>query len=128
MLLCWKVRGGGWNLYDLGKAFVYDMDSGSSAQVEVANGILQVEVTEPAVWRLADLTDENWRKGYSEAGKILLFNRQEELLADLQQKKKIVCEDAVYQIVNVDYDEQWIRVEVDREAAGCMYPADIRIE
>lgn len=48
MRLCWKVRGGGWNLYDVGKAVIYDMNSGISVQVEVTDGIIQVSQADMA--------------------------------------------------------------------------------
>lgn len=77
---------------------------------------------------LVDLTDENWTNGYSNTANTLLFSRNEALLAEMLFHEKIVCGNESYFIKNVDYDNLWIRVTVDRDASACMYPAKIHIQ
>lgn len=77
---------------------------------------------------LADWTDSNWTNGYFNSGNILLFYRQDDLLIDLLTHEKIIGPEGLYSIINIDYDDDWIRVEVDREAWDCMYPAVISFE
>lgn len=76
----------------------------------------------------ADFTDENWTKGYSNSSNVLLFNRDDLLLNDLVTHKSIAVRDNTYSIVSVDYDDLWIRVELDRNASDCQYPAVLEIK
>ena len=79
-------------------------------------------------YQLADLTDVNWTAGYSRQGNTLLFNRDDALLIELLTRQCLVADDEIYYINDVDFDDNWIRVLVDRNAERCMYPAMIRVE
>ncbi len=122
--------GGGWNLYDLRAANVCELDSGMVTRLEVTEGTLQISQlsADTENWQLADFTDENWNKGYARTENTLLFHRQDDLLRQLAGKTKVICGNEIYYIQNMDYDDLWIRITVDKEAHGCMYPAYIRLE
>lgn len=40
----------------------------------------------------------------------------------------LVWGEECFEIVNVDYDEEWIRVSVDRDDSACMYPEKISVQ
>lgn len=72
----------------------------------------------------SELTDDNWTKGISnfENCKMILFDRDDYLLAVLEGAENIICGEQLFNILNVEHDEMWIRVEVDRDASDCQYP------
>lgn len=106
---------------------VYDVISGENTEIYL-NGN-EIVCTEKSLgYKLADLTDRNWTRGYSNTSDILLFKRDDSLLIELLSNERIICENEIYHMESIDYDNKWIRVLVDREAKNCMYPADIFIE
>lgn len=117
-------------MYDLRAANVCELDSGMVTRLEVTEGTLQISQlsADTENWQLADFTDENWNKGYARTENTLLFHRQDDLLRQLAGKTKVICGNEIYYIQNMDYDDLWIRITVDKEAHGCMYPAYIRLE
>ena len=106
---------------------VYDVISGENTEIYL-NGN-EIVCTEKSLgYKQADLTDRNWTRGYSNTSDILLFKRDDSLLIELLSNEQIICENEIYHMESIDYDNKWIRVLVDREAKNCMYPADIFIE
>ncbi len=122
----WDLYNENWNLSRITAAEIYKVKSGERIRVDVqtiTNGRFGV-----VGYQLADLTDANWKKGYSKYDNTLLFYRDDDLLIDLLTNESIKTGDEVYYIENVDFDEGWIRVLVDRKAENCMYPAMLQIE
>ena len=106
---------------------IYDIQNKTEIKVSYDNGQLcyHGKVTE---YQTANLTDENWSSGYSEINYTLLFERQEQLLLELLSKDYIVNNGDKYKIINVDYDDIWIRVQIDQSGLKCKYPAKLIIE
>lgn len=80
---------------------------------------------EVAIATVSNLTDDNWLHGVSHTGEVLVFNREEILLQRLLHAPALAVGEETYDITNVDYDDQYIQVSVDRNAGICMYPAEI---
>lgn len=78
--------------------------------------------------RAANFTDENWNSGILRYGDTILFNYDESLYNVLNNARLLRCNDNLYEIISVDYDETWIRVTVNKKADLCQYPAQIVIE
>lgn len=106
---------------------VYDTSGSNWISCYIKNGEVVTEILDKG-YRLANWTDQNWTNGYSNTDHILLFYAEKKLLADLLSHSKICVDNQRYTIINVNYDETWIRVTVDRNAAACMYPATINLE
>ena len=119
---------GAWNMYDLVGATIYNVSDGSAESVVVKNGNVCKTEYPDQEYQLANWTDENWTNGYSNTGSVLLFYRHERLLNELLSKENLIADENIYHIENVDYDDTWIRVLVDKDASDCMYPTEIRIE
>lgn len=115
-----------WNLSKITKADVYDVRSDEKTCINIQS--ITGSENELSGYQLADWSDANWTKGYSNHDNILLFNREDGLLIELLSKEKIISGDAEYHIEDVDFDEEWIRVLVHKDAEGCMYPAMMQIE
>lgn len=115
-----------WNLCRISGISVYDVLSKEKYYVDMES--VQGNKTMDGGYQLVDLTDINWTNGYSNTDKILLFYRDDDLLIDLLSHENIVSGNEIYHIENVDFDEVWIRVLVDRDAEGCMYPSRIWVE
>ena len=78
-------------------------------------------------YQLSPLTDGNWTSGYSNFANILLFEYDENLLANLFGSTFILCEGESFPIENIDYDDLWIRVSVGADATICKYPRYIQL-
>ncbi len=118
-------------VYDLSGATIYDVQSGKVSKITVHAGEMvakAISIGRTSVYQLSSLTDENWTEGYSNVANILLFEYNTNLLIDLLKGKSIVCEDSLFPIKDVDYDNQWIRVLVGSDASVCKYPNYIQIE
>lgn len=72
--------------------------------------------------QVVNLTDSNWENGVHRNGNILLFNYNEALLKRIEQVTTIGTIDHQYQILDVDYDDKYIRVQIDGDAKSCRYP------
>ncbi|MCD7746058.1 MAG: DUF6311 domain-containing protein [Lachnospiraceae bacterium] len=79
-------------------------------------------------WTLAELTDDNWTNGYSNYQNIVLFDRNDNLLTQLYKSTCLVCGDNEYEIIEIDFDEIWIRVTLNSDASDCMYPETILVK
>ncbi len=115
-----------WNFCRIAFANIYDMQTNEENRIDIQ--FITGDEFQPLGYQLADLTDENWVDGYSRQGDILLFSREDTLLIELLSKQYLVSGDDIYRIENVDFDDSWIRVSVDRNAEKCMYPAMLQIE
>lgn len=120
---------GNWNVYDLGGATVYDMQTGEYLKIiakedEIATIAL---LEDGRLYQLSSLTDGNWTAGYSNTANILLFEYDDELLTNLLYSTNIVCDGVSFLIEDIDYDNLWIRVAVGADARICKYPNYIQL-
>lgn len=115
-----------WNLCRITSANVYDIQTDEESRIDMK--LITGDECLVDSYQLADLTDVNWTAGYSRQGNTLLFNRDDALLIELLTRQCLVADDEIYYINDVDFDDNWIRVLVDRNAERCMYPAMIRVE
>lgn len=106
---------------------IYDILNETELKVSCNNGQLCF-LTQDIGYQMANLTDENWDRGYSRYDNVLLFNRQDQLLIDLLTKQYIVNNGEKYKILNIDFDEVWIRVQIDKAGLKCKFPAKLIIE
>ena len=70
----------------------------------------------------AYLTDFNWADGISNDGSTILFRFSDRLLQTLEQNSSINCASDGKEIVGFDYDENWIRAEVEGGADIFKFP------
>jgi len=121
-----------WQVYDLAGATIYDITTGEVRNIQVDDGNINDALANTygsiQGYCLSSMTDENWTNGYSNTSYTLLFEYDSNLLEELLLGTNIKCEDEIFVIKNIDYDDLWIRVLVDRDAAVCMYPNNIQIE
>lgn len=75
--------------------------------------------------QLASITDENWSAGVSTSGTKLLFNYSDSLLENLNNAEYIQANGETFKIVNIENDDPWIRVDVDKNASVCAFPVII---
>lgn len=113
--------------YELESINVYDVNSDSIIQYSVNNGVVSDNENVGAI-TTADITDDNWTAGCSNTSNVILFNRDDKLLIQLLTSSKIIARNEELSIVNIDYDDTWIRCEVDRAPSVCKYPEIIKIE
>ncbi len=122
-------NGWAWNLSPINEAYIYDVQTEAITRVSVLDGTIQTTEQQYYLsndYQCADVTDANWTNGCSNTGNILLFNRQDELLLDCLVNEQIVTAGEVYHIEDMNYDDQWIRVFVDKDTTECRYPADMQ--
>lgn len=76
---------------------------------------------------LSSLSDENWDRGILKGdNKILLFNFNSKILEIIQQSSFLRSFNRLYKIEKIDFDSNWIRITVDKEASDdCAYPKEI---
>lgn len=60
----------------------------------------------------SSLVDENWDKGISKSLQVLLFKNEKNMLNNLKEGHSIESNSEILEIKSIDYDENWIRVEV----------------
>ncbi len=75
--------------------------------------------------QLASITDENWSAGVSTSGTKLLFNYSDSLLENLNKAEYIQANGETFKMVNIENDDPWIRVDVDKNASVCAFPVII---
>lgn len=70
------------------------------------------------------LTDGNWSNGISTWGlkNVILFQYSSAFMDMLKNSSYIVSGENFYHIENIEYDDTWIRVMVDKQATDCQYP------
>ena len=113
--------------YRLQPIRVTNVATGEAKEVDLDDGNV-VERIAGDYWYAADLTDQNWTKGVSNSKNIILFERNDSLLVQLLTGKMIKTDEDEYDIVNVDFDDLWIRVEISGNKDSFSYPAPIIIE
>ena len=113
--------------YRLSAVTAYPVDSDKWIQYTVEDGEVIKKVKEYGI-QAADLTDENWTNGYSKKLNTLLFYRNDELLISLLSHTSIVTDAGIHEIVQIDFDDSWIKVELNDDASDCMYPSVLQIE
>lgn len=87
-----------------------------------------IENADALGYQLANMTDANWTGGCSNSANTILFIRDNELLIDLLTHSAIVTENESHAILGIDYDANWIRVDVDGDIWNLQYPASLMIE
>ena len=72
----------------------------------------------------ASLTDDHWTDGIIKNGErnIILFKYSEALYQKIDSSQNIICNKETYEIIDVTYDANWLRVTVDKSAENCCYP------
>jgi len=100
------------------KSAILDLKQVNCNSIYVTTNIIQV----------ANLTDENWNGGIHVLGKTLLFNYANQLASKLKNAEQLIVNNENFVIESVEFDEQWIRVTVDKDAFVCMYPNNIQIK
>lgn len=78
--------------------------------------------------KTANITNENWDAGCSISKRVLLFPYTDYLAEKLKVAECIKSDDARFSIKSIEMDDDWIRVEVDKDASICKYPSSINIE
>ena len=106
---------------------VISIASGEIKEVDLKDGNV-VERIAGDFWYAADMTDANWTKGVSKSKNIVLFERNDSLLVQLLTREMLKSDEDEYDIVNVDFDDLWIRVETSETPIKLSYPAPILIE
>ena len=103
--------------YMLKKISIYSNTNPKATQIQNVDSL-----------QAANMTDNNWDNGISKNKDTILFKRDDQLLIDFLTHEKIICNKNVYQIVDVDFDNTWIHVRVDKDARECQYPNVMLIE
>lgn len=71
----------------------------------------------------SSLKDDNWTSGINNAdSQVVLFSWDEQLYKELDSSMYITKDSVKVRIVDIDYDETWIRVRVDADASALCYP------
>ena len=116
-------------VYELSGAIIYDVKSNNRIDLLLKDDKISIKVSnDEKAYSLADYTDQNWTNGYSNFDNTVLSKNTNQLLEDILMSKIVKCDNEQFDIIKVQYDKQWIRVTLDREAKNCMYPAKIVFE
>lgn len=112
-----------WAMYSF-SAEVYDRTTGFCQIINISDKNLQV--SDWAI-RATNFSDANWEQGiFRNTKRTILFDYNDMLLQELQSgRKQIVCQGEEYSIIDMDYDDLWIRVSVDKSADACGFPNTI---
>ena len=110
--------------YKIQNVNVYHMNSEVVNQYDVVEH--QVRSSNPNAVCVSNFTDMNWMNGIM--SNVLLFERDDSLLVQFLANSQLICGGQSFEILNVDYDNKWIRVTVDKNADICMYPNEILIK
>ena len=120
---------GSWNVYDLSGASACDIQTGDHLKIITREDTIETITLlgDGKLYQLSPLTDQNWTSGYSNFANVLLFEYDENLLANLFGSAFILCEGGAFPIEDIDYDDLWIRVAVGADATICKYPRYIQL-
>ncbi|SEQ35794.1 hypothetical protein SAMN02910382_02744 [Butyrivibrio sp. TB] len=106
------------------RAVVEALSSNKYYQISVEDGIVNSEeITEVCT---ADYTDENWTNGIrNDDNTEILFNNTNYNYTKLSNAQKLYINNREYKVINIEYDDMWIRVWVDSDATECAYPSAV---
>ena len=106
------------------KAKIVDMDTYTLIQAEINDG--KIAIYNPTDLHAANLTDANWKDGIKrDTKKIILFNNNSLNFKKIANVRKVHCSDVEYNVLDIDYSNRWISIQVDKDATLCKFPTTI---
>ena len=116
-----------WNMYELQGAIVYDLQGDEYTIIQKSGSDFTKTIQRGVI--ATSRTDENWENGVSRSDNILLFNYSEKTLDELTNAGVLIgVEGKRHKIDSIDFDDNWIRVELNDAPNDCRYPNVIGIE
>ena len=106
---------------------VLDLNDPGFTLVSAEQGNVQADYLGEG-YHTTNLTENKWVKGYDAESLKLLFDRDNDLLIKLLAGSTIRSGEESWNILDVEYGEDFIKVQVDHDAAQCSYPASITVE
>lgn len=113
--------------YKLTQIIIKNIETGLTTELNRTNETIS-EIPVGDFYRASELTDNNWTSGISNTSNIVLFNRENNLLIKLLTSTNLVVDSTYFDILEIDFDDLWIRVKTDKNCSICKYPALIAIK
>ncbi len=109
------------------KAFITDVNTDEYYEVRAENGEIRIEKIDYLY--AAELTDSNWTNGILNSDtSVILFENTAYNYKKLYGASKLICNNVVYNIINMDSDSNWIHVHIDSDASACSYPSILSVQ